>query len=202
MILLANGLKPPSSIRHKGLPAMKSSQAWGWLMAGVLAAGLNASYHEGGLQWAHQIADRVASQVEHGSAAVAALAGGLPEQFLTEARLLTARNETASCPLNRAWERMETRLAARNQMGLAHLDAMSAQEQARLDRLEASRERMAARIEARVDAETARIRVPAVAFNSMVVHVPQVSCPRVRVSIPQVRVSAPMISMESDNGPI
>ena len=38
---------------------MKMTQAWGWLVAAVLAAGLNASYHDGGLQWAHQIADRV-----------------------------------------------------------------------------------------------------------------------------------------------
>ncbi len=49
------------------------TQAWGWLTAGVLAAGLNASYHDGGLQWAHQVADRV----EHGSAAVLALASDL-----------------------------------------------------------------------------------------------------------------------------
>ena len=181
---------------------MKSSQAWGWLVAGVLAAGLNASYHEGGLGWAHQIANRIGNNVEHSSAAVLALAGGHPEQFLTEARWLTARNETASCPLSRAWERMETRLAARNQMGLAHLDAMSAREQARLDRLEAGRERMQAQIQARVDAETARIRVPAVALNSIVLRVPQVSCPRVRVSVPRVSMVGIPASMESGDGPI
>lgn len=169
-------------------------------MAAVVAAGLNSSYHEGGLGWAHRVADQVANQFEHGSAAVLALADGHPEQFLTEARLLTARNQTASCPLNAAWARVETRLAARNQIRLAHFDAMSAREQARLDRLEASRERMAARIEARVDAETAGIRIPAVALNSIEVHVPQISCPRVRVSIP--RLPAPVLSMESDNGPI
>jgi hypothetical protein len=197
-IFPANGLAAPSSIRHKGLPAMKSSQAWGWLVAGVLAAGLNATYHEGGLQWAHQIADRVG----HSSAAVLALASGHPEQFLTEARWLTARNETPSCELRTAWARMETRLASKNQIGWARLDAMSAREQSRLDRLEANRERMEAEIQARVDAGTARIRVPAVALNSIVVHVPQVSCPRVRVSLPRVRISAPMVSMPSDNGPL
>ena len=174
-------------------------------MAGVLAAGLNASYHEGGLGWAHRVADQVANQVEHGSAAVLALAGGHPEQFLTEARWLTARNEAESCPLSTAWARVQARMAARNQLRVAHFDAMSDREQARMDRLEAGRERMAARIEARVDAETARIQIPAVALNSMVVRVPQISCPRVRVSIPQIpmiRIPAPVVSMESENGPI
>jgi hypothetical protein len=61
------------------------TQAWGWLAAGVLAAGLNASYHDGGLQWLHQAVD----QVEHGSAAVLALAGGHADLFLAEARLVS-----------------------------------------------------------------------------------------------------------------
>ncbi len=64
------------------------TQAWAWLTAGVLAAGLNASYHDGGLEWAHQVADRV----EHGSAAVLALASGRADQVLSQAQLLTARN--------------------------------------------------------------------------------------------------------------
>jgi len=183
---------------------MKSSQAWGWLIAGVLAAGLNASYHDGGLEWAHRIADGLADKVEHNSAAVLALATGHAEQFMTEARWVTARNETLSCPLGAAWAQMETRMA-RNPIRLAHLNAISDRRQAQLDRLEASRERMEARIVARVDAETARIRVPAVALNSIVVRVPQVSCPRVRVNVPRlpmIRIPAPVVSMESDNGPI
>ena len=69
---------------------VKTTQAWGWLAAGVLAAGLNAAYHDGGLEWAHRIADRV----QHGSAAVVALAGGRADQFVAEAALLSARNDT------------------------------------------------------------------------------------------------------------
>ena len=63
------------------------TQAWGWLIAGVLAAGLNASYHDGGLQWAHEVAERVG----HGSSAVLALASGNAERFLSEAQLVAAR---------------------------------------------------------------------------------------------------------------
>src|ERR1039458_1924177 len=86
---------------------MKMTQAWGWLVAAVLAAGLNASYHNGGLEWAHQIADRV----EQGSAAVLAQASGHAGQFLTEARLLTARTETASCPFATTLTQVQTRIA-------------------------------------------------------------------------------------------
>ena len=35
------------------------SQAWGWLATAVLTAGLNSSYHNGGLRWIHEAADRV-----------------------------------------------------------------------------------------------------------------------------------------------
>ena len=63
------------------------TQAWGWLTAAVLAAGLNASYHDGGMQWAHRIADRV----EHNSNAVLALATGHADEFVTEARVLSPR---------------------------------------------------------------------------------------------------------------
>jgi len=196
------------------------TQAWGWLVAEVLAAGLNASYHDGGLQWAHQVAD----QVEHSSAAVLALASGHAEQFLSEAQFVTAqneaaqnetaRNETASCPLNAALARVQTRLAL-TRPEIARFDVISAREQAQLARLEANRDRMEAQIEAQVEAEvatnTARIRIPAGAFNPVVfnrvaVRVPQVSvCPRIRVNIPHapiVRIPAPVIDAESGAGPI
>ena len=122
------------------------TQAWGWLAAGVLAAGLNASYHEGGLQWAHLIADRV----EHNSAAVLALASGRANQFLAEARLLTARNETASCPLARA--RVQSMIAQSPSGGF---EVISAREEAQLARFEANR----ARMEAQIAAQTAHIRI-------------------------------------------
>ena len=127
---------------------MKMTQAWGWLVAAVVAAGLNASYHNGGLQWAHQIADRV----EQRSAVALALASGHANQFLTEARLLTARTETASCPLTRTLARVESTIPG-SETTVERFDVMSAREERQLARLEANR----ARIEARV-AGTARIR--------------------------------------------
>src|SRR5215469_1149640 len=101
------------------------TQAWGWLGAAVLAAGLNSSYHDGGLQWAHEIADRV----QHNTSAVLALATGRADQFLAEARMLNldraadrtdaqvdiadnqvgenqiAENQAPHCPFSSAWAR-------------------------------------------------------------------------------------------------
>jgi hypothetical protein len=69
-------------------------------------------------------------------------------------------------------------------------DVMSAQEQAQLARIAAN----GARIEARV----ARIRIPAVAVNAMVVPSPHISvCPRVRVNVPRIHVPAiPRVRVE------
>src|SRR5215831_7775386 len=120
------------------------TQAWGWLAAAVVAAGLNASYHDGGLQWAHQIMN----QVRYNTGAVMALATGDADQFLTEARMLTARNETSSCPFATALARVETRMEGSE----TQFEVMSARQQAELARLEVDRARMAA--------EVARIRIP------------------------------------------
>jgi hypothetical protein len=202
------------------------TQAWGWLVAAALAAGLNASYHDGGLQWAHEVADRV----EHSSAAVLALATGQAGRFLTEARLVTARNKTASCPLTASLGRVQTTIA-RADSGFAQFDRMTARQEAQLARLEANRDRMEALIQTRfnqqiaaqVDAQTARMHV---AFNPVVVRVPRITvpqisvpqisiprisvpqvsvCPRVHVSIPRtpmVHIPAQEIEIESGNGPI
>ena len=150
---------------------MKTNQAWGWLAAGVLAAGLNASYYDGGLQWVHRVADRV----EHNATTVLAVASGRADQFLSEARLLTARNQTVSCPFSTAMARVQSKIA-RSEAGF---DVMSAREEAQLARLEASR--------ARIEARTARIRIPAAAFNPVVVRMTGASvCPRVRVNVPRM----------------
>ena len=90
---------------------LKMTHAWGWLVAGVLAAGLNASYHDGGLQWAHQVTEQISYQVEHRSAAVLDLATGHADRFLSEARLLTARTETPSCPWAEALAQVQTGVA-------------------------------------------------------------------------------------------
>jgi ABC-type molybdate transport system ATPase subunit len=150
---------------------MKANQAWGWLAAGVLAAGLNASYYDGGLQWVHRIADRV----EQNATTVAALASGRADQFLSEARILTARTQTASCPLSTAMALVQSKIA-RSEAGF---EVMSAREEAQLARFEASR--------ARIEAQTARIRIPAAAFNPVVVRMTGTSvCPRIRVNVPRM----------------
>jgi len=173
------------------------TQAWGWLVAGVLAAGLNASYHDGGLQWAHEIVNNV----EHRSAAVLALAGGNAEQFFTETQLVSARNEAPSCPLSSVVTRVQNRLA-RTQAKVAVFDRMTARQDAQMARWEANRDRM----EARIEAQTARLRIRTVAMNTVMVRTPQVTvCPRIRLNVPRVpmvRIPAPVIDVESGSGPI
>jgi hypothetical protein len=160
------------------------TQALGWLAVGVLAAGLNASYHDGGLQWAHRVADRV----EHSSAAVLDLASGRADQFLSEARLLTARNETASCPLASTLARVQASIAD-SQSGIETIDVISARDQAQFARLEANR----ARMEAQIAAQTAHFRIATASFAPIAFKsIPApVVCPRVRVNIPKL----PMIKM-------
>ena len=165
---------------------MKTNQAWGWLAAAVLAAGLNASYHDGGLQWAHQIADRV----EQHSEAVLARASGRADQFLGEARMLTVRNDSASCPWATAINRAESRIA-RSQRRFDGFEVMSAREEAQLAKLEANR----ARMEAQFAAHAANFRMAKAAFAPVTFKAMQVPgvCPRVRVNIPQ----QPMVEMPS-----
>ena len=168
------------------------TQAWGWLATAVLAAGLNASYHDDGMQWAHQIAD----QVRYQSGAVLALATGDANQFLTQARILTARHQTSPCPFATALARVETRVAA-SETEFARFETMSAREEAQLARFEASR--------ARMEAAAERIRIPAVAFNPIGVPSPRISiCPRMRVNVPRVKIPAiPMVQVEMPGtGPV
>jgi hypothetical protein len=158
---------------------MKTNQAWGWLAAGVLAAGLNAIYHDGGLQWAHRIAD----QICHRSGAVVSLASGSADRFLAEARMLTARNEAASCPLTAVMARVQSRIE-RSQGRFDRFEAMSAREEAQLTRLEANR----ARMEAQIAVHAARFRMATIALAPVTfkaVPAPLV-CPRVRVNIPKL----------------
>jgi hypothetical protein len=163
---------------------MKMTQAWGWLVAAVLAAGLNASYHNGGLEWAHQVAD----SVEQRSAAVLAQASVHADQFLAEARLLTARTETASCPLTTTLARVQTTID-RFETPVERFDVMTAREERQLARLEANR----ARIEAQVARQTAHLKIATAGFGPIAVKaIPApVVCPRIRVNIPQL----PMMKM-------
>lgn len=170
------------------------TQAWGWLAAAALAAGLNASYHDGGMQWLHHAVD----QVEHSSAAVLALADGHADQFLAEARLVSnhisadqmtsdqissnetgsnysseqvasnemvaERDENPSCPWARAMARVQAKVA-RTATSLVRLEAMSDRKQADFDRMQARQERLQARIVAQTD----RYRAAAAAFHPVVV---------------------------------
>ena len=151
------------------------TQAWGWLAAAVMAAGLNANYHDGGMQWAHEFADRV----QHNSEAVLALATGRADQFLVEAQMLTAKRETStSCPFAAALVQAENQ----DEWKSEEFEVMSAREQAALARLAAKRVQMEVRL--------ANMRIPA-RMSAVVIPNPQVSCRRVRVNIPRL----PMIKM-------
>jgi hypothetical protein len=178
---------------------MKITQAYAWLAAGVLAAGLNASYHDGGLRRVHEIVDRV----EQNSATVLSVASGRADQILSEMRWVTAREETASCPLSRAVARVQSRLS-RSEIAKARI-------QARVDRFQAMADREQARMEvnrARIEVQAARIRIPAMDFKPMVFSAPMVSeCSRVRVSMPRLpRIQVPEIPVihveTASGGPI
>lgn len=182
----------------------KMTEAWGWLVVGVLAAGLNASYHNGGLQWAHEIADRA----ERSSSAVLALASGNADQFLAQARTLTAGSEARSCQLSNAMSRVQSGID-HSEAGFYHFEAMSARQQAQLERMQASRERMEARIEAKIATQTAHLRIASATFapvNLESIAVPVV-CPRVRVNVPRMPVikmpAVPVIHIQTGSaGPV
>jgi hypothetical protein len=148
------------------------TQAWGWLAAAVVAAGLNASYHDGGLHWAHQVVD----QVKHNSSAVIALATGRADQFLVEANLASPRPQASPCPLALLAE-AHTMVIPKD-FELQRVELISAREQAQLARVEARR--------ARIEAKLAQVHIPAMAFNPVVVQAPKVICPHVRVHMPRI----------------
>jgi len=168
------------------------TQAWGWLAAAVLAAGLNSSYHNGGLQWAHEVVDRV----QHNSSAVLALATGRADRFLTEARIVRAQGQS-KCPLAEALAESKNSFEQQQEWQLERVQAISDRQQAQLARFEQNR----ARIEARLQARLARVQ-----FNPVAVQVPKIDCPRVRVNIPRMpRIEVPSPTMHfnySRPGPV
>ena len=181
------------------------TQAWGWLTAAVVAAALNASYHDGGLGWAHEIVN----QVKHNSQAVLALATGQADQFMAEAQLASMRHERTACPFAAAVAEARTMVMDQDPEVVgkdsdtafdeSDFAGMTARQEAALARLEAQR----ARIEARV----ARIRIPAVAMRPVIVRVPEVSvCPRVRMRLqrmPAIKIPPmPQVHVDTGMGPI
>jgi hypothetical protein len=200
---------------------MKTMQKWGWLTAGVLAAGLNASYHDGGMEWAHRIADRA----EEASNVVRDLAAGRADLFLTEARLLLAGDGDSSSRLATVLAHVQTKLdrteiqVARTQVvrvqamsdcqqaaldrAEAERDRMEAQRRRMADQMEAHRERIAAQLEAnraRGEARMARLRIMP-NLTTVVFNPPQPpACPHVHVRIPRmpkIEIPAPEIHIES-----
>ena len=171
---------------------MKTTQAWGWLVAGVVALGLNGFYQDGGVAWVHRSVEGVAARVAHRSGVLADLASRQVDRFLVKANTVTVRNETASCRLATALARVHTRIA-RAQTGKAHFEAMSARQEAALAHLEANRARMYEQEE-----QVVRVHVHPVAFN--VTKIPVVACPRVRVNVP--RVNVPMVRVPMVRVPV
>jgi hypothetical protein len=190
------------------------TQAWGWLTAAVLAAGLNSSYHSGGMPWAHEIADRI----EHNTGAVLALATGRADQFLAESRMLNAdrtvetamNSEERQCPFAVTTSNLQSSFDQSQddfRFKFDHFQALSDREQARLDRLAAKR----VRIENQVRAKLAHIQIPEANFVPVVIQIPEVQmpesdCPRVHVNVPRmprIKIPAPAVHVEySGDGPI
>ena len=165
------------------------TQAMGWLVAGVLAAGLNASYHDGGLQWAHRIAD----QIENRANVVLALAHGRTDEAIAEASWMTSADENSEYRLDTALAHAQAKLASSNE----EFNQLQALSNCKLARLQANR--------ARVEARVSRVRVPTFAFTSVSVPSVHVSaCPRVRVSVPRISVPAtPVVHVEvTSPGPV
>ena len=170
---------------------MKSTQAWGWLAAGVLALGLNGVYHDGGAAWAHVMLDRLTANISEPTQNVLALATERTDLFMAKVQRVAAREETSSCRLATMVARFQTKVA-RTQTGFSRVEAIAARHEARMARVEAER----ARIEAQVESGMERVRFAPAAFN------PEI-CPRVRVSVPQVRVSVPMVHIATSGmGPV
>ncbi|HUA14547.1 MAG TPA: hypothetical protein VMG31_04560 [Verrucomicrobiae bacterium] len=176
-------------------------KAWGWLIAGVAALGLNGFYQDGGMSWAHRIADRIESRTE----TIVALASGKTGQFVSEAELVTSPDETASCRMATALAEAQTRIA-RSATGLARVEQLSAREEAQVARIEARR----AQIEAEVASRRVCIRVPSVSVRPAVlteVQVPQINIPKIQVpevTVPEIsipRISVPEISVPKINIP-
>jgi hypothetical protein len=204
-------------------------QASGWLIAGVMALGLNGFYHDGGFAWAH----RAIAEFEHNTTAVLALASGRADEFLAEVKPVVVHQESASCPIATAFARVQTKVA-RMQTEFAHtqlaqvapaqtyqvnLDRLLAAQVVASDRLQEMSDRRQAAIEraqakqvevqARIAAKMVRIQsMPALQYASFETHCPQihVHVPRVHVpeiQIPQVhipQISVPAIDMGA--GPV
>jgi hypothetical protein len=166
---------------------MKSTAAWGWLTAGVIALGLNGIYHDGGAAWANRIAGQTIARISNRTQGVLALATGRADWFLARSELVRARGETTSCRLTTTIAQVQTKIA-RADTRFAGFEAMSAREEAQMARWEANR--------AQIEARLARLRLAPAAFNAAEI---PATCLRVRVNVPRppaVRISVPSVHVE------
>ena len=189
-------------------------QAWGWLIAGVVALGLNGFYHDGGCSWAH----RAVAEFEHNTSVVLALASGRADEFLAEVKPVVTREEPASCRVATVLARVQNKVA-RMQTEFAHTElaqvapastyqmnmdqinmdrflavqvAASDKLQALSDRRQAALERAQARqveVQERIAAKLARVQaMPALQYTSFETRCPHVSVHVPRVHVPEVNV--------------
>ena len=157
------------------------AQAFGWLAAGVLAAGLNASYHNGGLEWAHRIADKVSYDTN----AVLALATGNADRLYSQARMARVGEESSPCRLSLAMARVQNAIP-RSSAAFAQFDRFS-------DRQKFS-STACRRAAPGWKQGSYAFNLPEIAVTPVVVNVPDVHvCPRVRVNVPRVSVKAPEV---------
>ena len=119
---------------------MKNTQAWGWLVAGVIALGVNGLYHDCGAAWAHRTVGRFISRIEERSVPVLALAAGRADWLIAKTETAAARDETVSWPVARLKASLwQNNKRVRTQASMARFEEMSAREEAALARLEARR---------------------------------------------------------------
>jgi hypothetical protein len=164
--------------------AMKTTQGWGWLAAGVLALGLNGIYHDGGAAYLHGALAPVIARVAQRTGPVLALATGRADLFMERTGMMAARSETASCRLATAMARVHSKVS-RSDAGWAQLEEMTARQEAAMARMEANR--------ARIEAQMERARFLPASFDADNV---RMNCARVRVEIPRVdmpRINIPKI---------
>jgi len=164
-----------------------------------MAAGLNASYHNGDLQCVH----RVAEKAKHTTLGVLALATGRADQFLMQAEILAA-HEQADSRLAMAPLQNESAII---EASAARLEVLNARKDLQRARIEAQQ----ARIQGRLAAQTARFQIAQAKLNRVFNPLPAdfnpmktVSCPRVRINIPQLSgAQIPAIHVDAPGiGPI
>jgi hypothetical protein len=165
------------------------TQAWGWLAAGVLAAGLNATYHNGGLAWARCIAGNIG----HSVCAVMDLATGHADRFMAEAQMLATRDETSSAHLATTLARVPTRIA-RVQTNFARIETLTAHQEAQVARFESDRARIEAQVGDQIEEKIARARIPASAFNLRMAPMAKLSnCSEMHIDLPRIQsIRVPM----------